>query len=259
MGIMSTKINADNGVVSGSGGLKETSDASGVLELQTNGITGIIIDGSQNVTIAGTLTATGGVVGVGGGGDYIARVYTAPATWTKPTNLKAVKVTVLGGGGNGGSAVAPSVGSSNAGGGGGGGQSMDYIPAPSITADQSITAGISTTSSFGSFVSATSGGNGTNATATSQTTAAGVGGTGVGGMLIWKGNNGSTGSAATGGTGGISAQYQGIGGTGVSNATGTAASGYGAGGGGAGRTGANATVNPGGSGSTGYVIVEEYY
>jgi len=40
-----------------------------------------------------------------GGGDYIMRVYTGPATWTKPTGLKAVKVTVVGGGGNGGAST----------------------------------------------------------------------------------------------------------------------------------------------------------
>lgn len=254
---MSTKLNADNGVVSGSGGYKVDPDASGVLELQTNGVTGIIIDGSQNVTIAGTLTATGGVVGVGGG-DYIARVYTAPATWTKPTNLKAVKVTVLGGGGNGGSAVAPSVGSSSSGGGGGGGQSLDYIPAPSITADQSITAGIATTSSFGTFVSATAGANSANATATGQVQVGGSGGVGVGGQLNWSGYKGSNGSSSNGGAGGNSAMYQGAIGQGGSNAAGTAAGGYGTGGGGGGRL-SNSIVNPGGLGSTGYVIVEEYY
>jgi hypothetical protein len=55
MGIMSVKINADNGVVSGSGGYKLDPDASGVLELQTNGVTGIILDGSQNTSISKSL------------------------------------------------------------------------------------------------------------------------------------------------------------------------------------------------------------
>jgi len=254
---MATIISADNGATTGSAGYKLDPDASGVLQLKTGAnVTAVTIDDSQNVTIAGTLTAAGGYVG--GGGNFITRVYTAPATWTLPTGLKAVKVTVLGGGGNGGSAVAPSVGSSSSGGGGGGGQSLDYIPAPSITTPQSITAGIATTSSFGTFVSATAGANSANATATGQVQVGGSGGVGVGGQLNWSGYKGSNGSSSNGGDGGNSAMYQGAIGQGGSNAAGTAAGGYGTGGGGGGRL-SNPIVNPGGSGSTGYVIVEEYY
>ena len=36
---MTTIINADNGVVSGSAGLKTSADSTGILELQTNGTT----------------------------------------------------------------------------------------------------------------------------------------------------------------------------------------------------------------------------
>ena len=50
---MTTTINADNGVVSGSAGLKSTADSTGVLALQTNGTTAISIDASQAVTMAG--------------------------------------------------------------------------------------------------------------------------------------------------------------------------------------------------------------
>jgi hypothetical protein len=49
-------INGDNGVVSGSAGLKSSSDGTGVLALQTNGTTAVTIDASQNTTLAGTLT-----------------------------------------------------------------------------------------------------------------------------------------------------------------------------------------------------------
>ena len=59
---MTTTINADNGVVSGSAGLKETPDSSGVLALQTNGVTAVTIDGSQNATFAGTITTGGNVL-----------------------------------------------------------------------------------------------------------------------------------------------------------------------------------------------------
>ncbi len=56
---MATTINADNGVVSGSAGLKSTSDSSGVLALQTNGTTAVTVDTSQNVIFAGTTTMNG--------------------------------------------------------------------------------------------------------------------------------------------------------------------------------------------------------
>jgi hypothetical protein len=48
---MTTTINADNGVSSGSAGLKESADSSGVLQLQTNGTAALTIDTSQNVGI----------------------------------------------------------------------------------------------------------------------------------------------------------------------------------------------------------------
>jgi hypothetical protein len=53
---MTTTINASN---SGGGGLVQTADASGILALQTAGVTALTIDASQNVTLAGTLTSTG--------------------------------------------------------------------------------------------------------------------------------------------------------------------------------------------------------
>lgn len=55
---MST-INADDGIVSGTGGLKELSDATGNLYLQTNGSNAVSINSSQNVTFANATTHTG--------------------------------------------------------------------------------------------------------------------------------------------------------------------------------------------------------
>ena len=52
---MTTTINADNGAVSGSAGLKSSADSSGVLALQSNGTTALTTSGA-NVTVAGTLT-----------------------------------------------------------------------------------------------------------------------------------------------------------------------------------------------------------
>lgn len=55
---MTTTISADNGVVSGSAGLKSTSDGSGVLALQTGAnITALTLNASQNAVFAGTLTS----------------------------------------------------------------------------------------------------------------------------------------------------------------------------------------------------------
>jgi hypothetical protein len=51
---MTTTINASN---SGSGGLIQTADASGILALQTAGTTAVTISASQNTTFAGTVTA----------------------------------------------------------------------------------------------------------------------------------------------------------------------------------------------------------
>ena len=44
-------INSDNGLVSGSVGIKYTADATGTLQLQTNGNTAISIDANTGVTM----------------------------------------------------------------------------------------------------------------------------------------------------------------------------------------------------------------
>jgi len=54
---MATTINADNGAVSGSAGLKSSADSSGVLALQTNGTTAVTVDASQNVGVGATTAA----------------------------------------------------------------------------------------------------------------------------------------------------------------------------------------------------------
>jgi hypothetical protein len=62
---MASSINSDNGVVSGSSGLKSTADATGVLALQTNGTTAVTVDTSQNVGVGTTTPAAKLVVGSG--------------------------------------------------------------------------------------------------------------------------------------------------------------------------------------------------
>jgi|688.fasta_scaffold504948_2 hypothetical protein len=54
---MPSLINADNGVVSGSVGLKYSTDNTGTLALQTNGNTAMTVDSSQNIMIARTSPA----------------------------------------------------------------------------------------------------------------------------------------------------------------------------------------------------------
>lgn len=60
---MATTINADNGVSSGSAGLKETADSSGVLALQTNGTTAVSISTGQVVTLTNALPIASGGTG----------------------------------------------------------------------------------------------------------------------------------------------------------------------------------------------------
>ena len=51
---MASTINADNGVSSGSAGLKSSADSSGALALQTNGTVAVTVDTSQNVGVGAT-------------------------------------------------------------------------------------------------------------------------------------------------------------------------------------------------------------
>jgi hypothetical protein len=62
---MATTINADNGVSSGSAGLKESADSSGVLALQTNGTTAVTVDTSQNVGVGAAPVSSKGTLQVG--------------------------------------------------------------------------------------------------------------------------------------------------------------------------------------------------
>ena len=57
---MPSTINADNGVSSGSAGLKSTADSSGVLALQTNGTTAVSISTAQVVSYTNPPIVTGG-------------------------------------------------------------------------------------------------------------------------------------------------------------------------------------------------------
>jgi hypothetical protein len=60
---MATIINADNGLASGSAGLKQSADGSGNLVLQSSGNTVISIDTGLNTNFAGSASAVGNVTG----------------------------------------------------------------------------------------------------------------------------------------------------------------------------------------------------
>jgi hypothetical protein len=73
---MASTINADNGVVSGSSGLKSTADTSGVLALQSNGTTGLTLNTSLAIGVGSSPSygTTGQLLTSAGSG--------APPTWT---------------------------------------------------------------------------------------------------------------------------------------------------------------------------------
>jgi hypothetical protein len=242
-------------------GVQVSSDATGALDIKTGtgaGTTAISIDASQNATLAGNLTVTGNLT-AGGGVVYNLEQYVAPATWTKPANLKAIKVTVVGGGGNSGAGNFLFPASTRTGGsGGGGGAAIEFIPAPSITSPTpgpvtvSITAGPGT-NSFGAFCSATAGGNGTNATAPTPGTS-GVGGSGSGGDINVTGQAGfNSPTIQLGGASGL-----GFGQNRIPTGGPVGVAGLDFGGGAVGGSGP-APTSPGASGAPGIVIVEEFY
>lgn len=143
----------------------------------------------QNVTgfktVAGQAILGTGDIAVGG--NYAMRVFTSPGTWTKPTNLKAIKVIVVGGGGaSGNTAPAPLQPQATWPGGGGGGAAIEYLDASAIPGPIAVTVGeggnqanpaslSGNTSSFGALCSATGGTTGRAAPAPA------AGGTGTGG------------------------------------------------------------------------------
>ena len=87
---MASSINADNGAVSGSAGLKSSADSSGVLALQTNGTTAVSISAAQVVSFANPITgALNGTVGA-----------TTPSTGAFTTLSASTSITSVGSVGN---------------------------------------------------------------------------------------------------------------------------------------------------------------
>jgi hypothetical protein len=182
-------------------------------------------------------------------GNVVVRTYTSPSPWTKPTGLKQIRVTVTGAGGNGASGTNNNNGG---GGGGGGGTAIGVYPAPAIASSLTVTVGTAgNPASFGATISATSGVNG----GTGGGANGGAGGVGSNGQINMYGTNGIPG----GGAGGISNLFLGQPGSAGTPTTspGGNATGYGAGGGGGAQS--TAPFKTGGTGASGYIVVEEYY
>jgi hypothetical protein len=215
----------------------------------------------------------------GGSNVNAINVLTASGTWTKPSSLKSIKVTVIGGGGST-PGYNPAVGGGRglAGGGGGGGASVKFYPAASLPGPQPYTVGgAGGTSSFGAApvgpISATGGATSSFVTSANPTNIAassgGVGGVGSGGSLNLTGSagenswtmtnialSGNGGSSILGG-GGAGASYSPGGGS--ENNLGNPGSNYGAGSSGNYRTTNPGSPSPGVNGAPGVVIIEEFY
>lgn len=247
---------------------------------------GISVQGGDGLTGNPTITNTGVTSINGKSGDVTlsfqqgeyqgghGQVFTSSGTFTVPTGVSCIKVTVLGGGGGGG-------GSNGAGqfglGGGAGGMAIKFITGLTAGSSYAVTVGGSGggasagntggsggASSFGSFCSATGGSGGPRVAHTlngDSTFSMVNGGSGSGGDINITGDGGyhtyglsyldrSTSTYGyCGGSGGSS--LFGMGGKPRGSASGMAASGYGSGG-----SGGGSGFYSGGSGSPGLVIVE---
>jgi hypothetical protein len=96
---MPATINADNGVVSGSAGVKTTADTSGVLALQSNGTTGLTLGTDLVTTLAQPLPVASGGTGATSSGAALTALG-AQATLVSGTSIKTVNSTSLLGAGD---------------------------------------------------------------------------------------------------------------------------------------------------------------
>jgi hypothetical protein len=251
------------------------------LTLRVTGQTGVAIP----QTVRQPAYCDGTDVRIANYGEYkITRLFTSNGTWTKPTGLKRVRVTVIGGGASGGSGPATAAGQGSAGGGGGaGGTSIKTIEAATLGATETVTVGTGggaaaaggngnagNTSSFGAHCSATGGTAGQSGGVAAADTPAGQEGTGGGGGsgdVNLTGGAGSRGIIFCGGavqvlTGRGGDGYMGTGGPGGIQTAGVANSNagtvYGGGSSGSGTANGGAAVVTA-AGSNGAVMVEEIY
>jgi hypothetical protein len=176
--------------------------------------------GDYSYTYNSTTDSWEGVLGGSSGSGTFAQVFTSSGTFTVPTGVTAVKVTVIGGGGGGaGGNQQP------CGGGGGGGVAVRWVTGLTPGATETVTVGGGGTggvggaggvgvagtgggtSSFGTHASAT-GGSGAPAGTFNTPNVGGAGGSGSSGNINITGGNGGKSSnySAAGGGGGSSGQ-----------------------------------------------------
>lgn len=252
---MASIINADNGVVSGSAGLKTSADSTGVLALQTNGTTAVTVDTSQNATFnsTGGLTLPKGTTAQRPSSPVIAQTRfntesnivevwmgTAWGVLTPIINYTIEYLIVAGGGGGG---------SKRGGGGGAGGYytgTLTVLP----TSGYPITIGGGGNGSSAGLNNAT---NGVNSTAFSQTAIGGGRGAGYDTTLLANGVSGGSGGGAARGETSAPSSTGGAGTAGQGNAGGNSNASFsnGAGGGGAGSAGSAPPSGVGGAGGAG--------
>lgn len=169
-----------------------TTSLAGKLDYVAPGTSGNVLTSNGTSWTSVTASSTG----------FVRRVYTAPATWSKPSDMKAIRVAIQAGGG--GYNARPTTAYGPSGSGGGGGYGEYTASAASIPTSVSVTAGAGT-NSFGALASATGGGQGlTGASAypTGPSGANGAGGGTSGCQLSIPGSNGiAQGNLAGGGAG----------------------------------------------------------
>ena len=238
------------------------SGATGAVTFTNSGVTSIVA--GSGITVSG---ATGAVTVNASAGGINSQVFTSSGTFTIPSGVTKIKMTIVGGGGAGSTATASAGGYEGAG-GGGGGLAIKYLtgltPANTLTVTVGAAAGTSSVASGTqsiTTVSATGGANGVTAAVGNG----GNGGTGSNGDLNMTGGAGGQNYAgasrgagsgqfihsSSAGSGGASAGGWGYGGdAGNSGGAGSAGRAYGGGGGGGNFGGA------GGAGTAGVVLIE---
>jgi len=231
------------------------SGATGEVTFTNSGVTSIVA--GSGITVSG---ATGAVTVNASAGGINSQVFTSSGTFTIPSGVTKLKMTIVGGGGTGGAG-----GFSEGTGGGGGGLAIKYLtgltPGNTLTVTVGGAAGTSSVASGTQSITTVSATGGANGQANAG--AGGAGGTGSNGDLNMTGGQGgpSNGGTSRGGgggqyiafagSGGASAGGWGYGGNGADNSTaGSAGQAYGGGGGGGNYLGA------GGAGAAGVVLIE---
>lgn len=257
--LSAAKSGANSDITSITGLTTALSVAQGGTGLTAPGTTGNIL--TSNGTAWVSSASTNVYVG------QKAQIFTSNGTFTIPTGITALKVTVIGGGGGGGGAASTVTDASIGGSGAGAGSAVSYLTSLTPANTLAVTIGAGGTGGVGSGAAGGTGGNSTVAsgTQTITTITGNGGGGGTGGVAGTSGVSSVSGGTATNGdlniTGGQALNNGGS--TLMSNGAcfpsavgnGTAGT-YGGGGSGANRSTNVVGSATGGAGGTGLIIFE---